>query len=207
MSLSGGKKEKNEEKNEEKKDSAESLSNSAEESSEAEKSSIKDTRLNLTAMTARSTAPTLAAAPLPYAFIDLANSDRLAPPGLNDPLLLYDNLARGALINQYRSTAPSTGYVSFALRGLDETLPGDQKYREQGLKIHISLDDEDEGNIKKGWNAIANILSYYNIARSKVVQLEEGRSIDKISRASDNVWWQITIYASLHQMEASGAMC
>ena len=201
MSLRGEKKEESEKKEEEKKDSAESSNSSTEESSEAE----KPTRLNLAAMTARPTAPTLAAALAPappsYVFVDLTNNDRLIPDDFlnSQPSLPYENLLAVSSIGSYRLTHRD-GYITFALNVLNNRLPENKKYREKGLKIHISLDDEEEGNIKRGWNAIVNILRYYNIARSKVVQVEGEDSIEKDNPADHPTTCgkQITIYASLH---------
>lgn len=97
----------------------------------------------------------------------------------------------------YRSVPRASGAVSFALNQLDTTrLLPNESYPEHGLKIHISLDDEIPGNAEKGWNAIAPILRYYNIARVKVTDIT--RMQKDVFQEPNERGKQITIYACLH---------
>jgi hypothetical protein len=132
-----------------------------------------------------------------YEFLELRNSNSLVPDNILNqaPLLSYKNLGKQTLMGEYGSTRHE-GYLTFALEILAKP-PKEKSYRAMGLKIHLSLDDTIPGNIENGWNAIANVLNYYKIARTKVVNVDLIENDDPINHRMA-CGKQITLYASLH---------
>src|SRR5579872_2697859 len=114
----------------------------------------------------------------------------------------YENLDQGGIVisGDYRGLAAARDRMSLMRPTIVDAQTGkgedEKKQGDFGWKFHISFDDEDPENVRKGWNAIVPILIKYQIALTKVLKTNY-----RDSAHHPHEWGRhVTIYARLNQL-------